>query len=484
MYFFVANYYTEEQKTTLVDRTKQMVQLVTYGSSYDDYEKEMYIDSPDEMADIFGSCSVYWNADVFLVSNKGEVLLRFADGEEIDDSKRFPQSVLAQTNNSEYFDQMNLDGFLKGTNFTAGLPVVMKDADQNNRIPAYCFVSIKSSFISGLTFTFMKIFLIAALIVLVIVVFIVFVMSYRMVLPLRQISDAVKKFAVGDFSIRVPESRNDEIGQLGKAFNEMADSLSASEAMRRSFIANVSHELKTPMTTIAGFIDGMLDGTIPKNEHPKYMRIVSNEVKRLSRLVTSMLSLSRIDNGELKVKKQEFEMFSMIITILTTFETQIENKEIEIQGLEDFQKIAVNADPDLIYQVIYNLIENAVKFTNDKGYIRFTKEMTRFDISVSIENSGPGIPPEDIKYIFDRFYKTDKSRSIDKKGMGLGLFISKTIMRMHGGDIFVESETDNFTRFTFRLPVENKKAGFKTDKGKKKYIETTAIEVETKENGQ
>lgn len=317
----------------------------------------------------------------------------------------------------------------------------------------------------------MRLFLIAALITILIVLVLVGILSYSMAKPLRQMSNAAKKFAVGDFSARVKVTGNDEIGQLAIAFNHMADSLSSSEGMRRSFIANVSHELKTPMTTIAGFVDGMLDGTIPPQNHRHYMNIVSLEVKRLSRLVQSMLSLSRIDNGELKLNRQEFEMVSVIINVLAGFEPRIKEKNLEIRGLENFRKLKVDADPDLMHQVIYNLIENAVKFTNDNGYISFSVIETKYDLSISIENSGPGIPPEDIRYIFDRFYKTDKSRSIDKKGMGLGLFITRSIMRLHGGYIYVESEPDKYCRFTFKLPLiikQNEKQ--KTTK----YVDTTA----------
>ena len=201
------------------------------------------------------------------------------------------------------------------------------------------------------------------------------------------------------------------------------------------------------------------------------MNIVSLEVKRLSRLVQSMLSLSRIDNGELKLNKQDFEMFSVIVNVLAGFEMQISSKNIEIRGLENFRQLKVNADPDLMHQVIYNLIENAVKFTNENGYISFSALETTYDVTVSIENSGPGIPREDIRYIFDRFYKTDKSRSMDKKGMGLGLFITKSIMRLHGGHIYVESEPDVYCRFTFNLPAISAKPESKENS---KYIDTTA----------
>ena len=314
---------------------------------------------------------------------------------------------------------------------------------------------------------------------IIIIIFVAF-MSYSMTKPLKQMSSAAKKFAVGDFSVRVNVTSDDEIGELATAFNYMADSLASSEGMRRSFISNVSHELKTPMTTIAGFIDGMLDGTIPPERHDHYMKIVSTEVKRLSRLVTSMLNLSRIDRGELKVNRQKFDMFSLIITILASYEQKIIARKLHITGLEDFRSIVVDADPDLMYQVVYNLIENAVKFTDEGGTIHFGVEETRYDVSVSITNTGPGIPPEDIRYVFDRFYKTDKSRSIDKKGMGLGLFIAKTIMRLHGGDIYVDSRVNEFTTFTIRLPKTVQQTPETNKEKEQKFVEAT-VDSETEE---
>ena len=170
-------------------------------------------------------------------------------------------------------------------------------------------------------------------------------------------------------AVRVPVTSADELGQLALSFNNMANSLSNSEGTRRSFIANVSHELKTPMTTIAGFIDGILDGTIPKEQEDKYLHIVSDEVKRLSRLVKSMLDLSRIDSGEMQLHPTNFDITNTIVTTLLTFEQKIDEKGIEIRGLEEARPQMVLGDQDLLHQVVYNLIENAVKFTNDGGAI-------------------------------------------------------------------------------------------------------------------
>ena len=206
------------------------------------------------------------------------------------------------------------------------------------------------------------------------------------------------------------------------------------------------------MTTIAGFIDGILDGTIPKEQEDKYLHIVSDEVKRLSRLVKSMLDLSRIDSGEMQLHPTNFDITNTIVTTLLTFEQKIDEKGIEIRGLEEARPQMVLGDQDLLHQVVYNLIENAVKFTNDGGAISVQVSDSIDRTTVVIENTGPGIAPEDLPMIFERFYKTDKSRSRDKNGMGLGLYIVRTILKLHGGDIAVSSAVGQFCRFEFTIP--------------------------------
>lgn len=204
---------------------------------------------------------------------------------------------------------------------------------------------------------------------------------------------AAREMGAGNFSVRVPDGgdKEDEIGQLTEAFNSMAVSLSNSENARRSFIANVSHELKTPMTTIAGFIDGIIDGTIPREEEGKYLRIVSVEVKRLSRLVRTMLDLSRIDNGELRISKAQHEITGILVDVMLSFEKKIEDKQLEVRGMEDLRPIVVDCDADMIHQVLYNLIDNAVKFSNTGGYIAVSMKESGGKATIWVENSGEGI---------------------------------------------------------------------------------------------
>ena len=222
--------------------------------------------------------------------------------------------------------------------------------------------------------------------------------------------------------------------------------------MRRSFVANVSHELRTPMTSIAGFVDGILDGTIPREEQSKYLRIVSDEVKRLSRLVRSMLNLSRIEAGELKINSTQFNVVETICQTVFSFEQAIEQKQLDIRGL-DTDKVMVEADADLVHQVVYNLTENAVKFVNPGGYLEFSFHVEGGMTYVGIKNSGEGLSKEEIPKVFDRFYKTDRSRGIDKNGVGLGLYIVRSIITLHGGDIIVRSVQGEYTEFVFSVPA-------------------------------
>ena len=242
----------------------------------------------------------------------------------------------------------------------------------------------------------------------------------------------------------------------------------------------MSHELKTPMTTIAGFVDGILDGTIPPEQQGKYLHIVSDEVKRLSRLVKSMLDLSRIDSGEMKLHPTQFDITQTLVTTLLTFEQKIDEKGIEIRGLEETSPQMVLGDQDLLHQVVYNLIENAVKFTNQDGYIKVQVTDGIDRTTVVIENSGPGIAPEELPMIFERFYKTDKSRSRDKNGMGLGLYIVRTILKLHGGDISVSSVMGEFCRFEFTIPKPQEAPKLK-DTGSFKLKEAPSRGKEKKE---
>lgn len=392
--------------------------------------------------------------DIFIVNEAGQITVssQGAAG-TIHTEKTIPKSIMQKALSGIYNDQTLLGGVYDAPCYAVGVPVTVQVSKQTHTIGAV-FTSVSVSSQAEYRKDIFRMFLFAALAAFMVSFCMVWVFSYNMVRPLRIMAGAARSFGDGNFSTRVPVTSRDEIGELALAFNNMADSLASSEYTRRNFIANVSHELKTPMTTIAGFIDGILDGTIPQEKQAHYLQIVTEEVKRLSRLVKTMLDLSRIDNGELKLRPARFDITETVLTTMLSFEKPIEAKKIEVRGLEDTHAVYVDGDTDMIHQVVYNLVENAVKFTNENGYIQVTIAEQPTKTTVTIRNSGEGIAPEEITQIFGRFYKTDKSRSKDKTGMGLGLYIVKTIIQQHGGEISANSVVGQYCEFSFWLPRE------------------------------
>ena len=283
------------------------------------------------------------------------------------------------------------------------------------------------------------------------------ILARRQSKPLRDVAKAANAFGHGDLDARVqvdPKSP-DEVQDLALAFNNMASSLQQSEYQRQEFVANVSHELKTPMTTISGFVDGMLDGTIPENRHKHYMQMVSDETKRLSRLVRSMLDISRLQDQDIpEEKKSRFDLQELIGQVLITFEQKIDSKHLNVDVDFPGYPTYTHAGPDYITQVVYNLLDNAVKFCPEGGDLGVKIRIGGNKLYVSISNSGETIPPSELPLVFDRFHKLDKSRSQNRDGWGLGLYIVKTIVCRHGEDISVTSQ-HGVTTFTFTLPLVN-----------------------------
>ena len=292
-------------------------------------------------------------------------------------------------------------------------------------------------------------------VVMLLAIPVVWFIVQRQMKPIKQMTAAARRMAHGQMDVRVDADATDtaELNELALAFNNMAQALAKSEQKRQEFVANVSHELKTPMTTISGYMDGMLDGTIPPEQQPKYMEIISGEVKRLSRLVRSMLEISRIqDQGVSPERKRSFDLCQTVGEVLLSFEQKINAKRLEVQTRLPDQGARTLADPDAVTQVVYNLIDNAVKFCPEGGTLglRITETKTgKYLISVS--NTGQTIPAEELPLVFDRFHKTDKSRSADRDGWGLGLYIVKTIILSHEEDVYVTSR-DGVTEFSFTMP--------------------------------
>lgn len=268
----------------------------------------------------------------------------------------------------------------------------------------------------------------------------------------EKINSVVSQYAEGDFAARVEVPEHNQLYPFACTLNRMAEFIEQNETTRKNFVANVSHELRTPMTTIGGFADCILDGTIPPEQHIRYVRIISEEIHRLRTLVNSMLNLSKFEAGEMQLRLSSFDAASLLIKTVLMFERRISSKNVEVEGLED-ASLMVRADEDLIFQVLYNLVENAVKFVNEGGTISFsfrTEDGTAF---ICVKNTGEGLSADELPKVFDRFYKTDTSRSKDKTGMGLGLAIARKIIHLHQGHIVVKSVKGEYTSFEVQIPL-------------------------------
>ena len=277
--------------------------------------------------------------------------------------------------------------------------------------------------------------------------------SMRQIQPIREMVQATRSYAAGNFDVRMQDTgRSDEIGELAASFNNMADSLAETERQRSEFIANISHELKTPMTTIAGYTDGILDGTIPPEKERKYLQIISDESRRLSRLVRRMLDISQIQSQQ-DMKKEDFDLCESMRLALLSMEQKITDRGLDVEADIPEDSVMVQGVNDLITQVIYNLLENAAKFAAPGSTLYLGLTETGGDKAVvTVRNTGHTIPAEEIPLLFERFHKSDKSRSEDKDGYGLGLYVVKTILSQHKEKITVTSE-NGVTSFSFTVQL-------------------------------
>ncbi len=372
------------------------------------------------------------------------------NGTCIDSEQPIGPDFLKETTSETAFSLSTMNGRFKDITYLAS----KKHYVPWDGVSYYLFAFASTVSINSMLGTLFRTYAVTAIIPLLFMFIAEYFLTYRLAKPLKYMSIAAKSIAKGDFSNRVPVMSDDEIGELSVLFNRMSDSLSKNEMARRSFISNVSHELKTPMTTIGGFIDGMLDGTIDESRHEYYLKIVSDEVRRLTRLVSSMLTMTRLQSDEQVLRPTRFDFAELLLSVVVSMEQKITDKQLEVKGFENLSHTEILADKDLIYQVVYNLVDNAIKYSGEGGFIEFTLHRIGDRLEFGVINSGAGIPPEDLPYVFERFYKADKSRSGNKDSLGLGLYITKTIVELHDGEISVQSERDKTTAFNVSLPIK------------------------------
>ncbi len=445
---FARRYWVRDKEELLTNHAANIAGFVAENSfeAFPDASGSSYY-IPAAMTPTLARLAEAFDGNALVVDTDFRILL-CSDGSACPHIKQeLPITVRTGLRNGPLFLVSRLGDLYDEAQYCSGTTLV-----KNNTVIGYVLVTSPATELLNYIIEYIQIFLISGLSILIVSFIVLYLMTYRLVRPLRQMAVATRRFSQGDFSYRVPVRGKDEVAELAAALNGMATTLSSTEAMHRSFVGNVSHELRTPMTTISGFIDGILDGTIPAERQSEYLRIVSEETKRLSRLVKSMLDLSRIDSGQLKLSPSSFDLTALACNTLVLFENRIEEKHLAIEGIDTCSPQFVTADYDLLQQVVYNLLDNAVKFTQENGKIRLLIFRQEERTYCTVRNTGPGIPAAELPHIFDRFYKSDRSRGLDKAGTGLGLYIVKTLVDLHHGEITVSSREDEFCEFTFWLP--------------------------------
>ena len=345
----------------------------------------------------------------------------------------------------------DVDGLYPNKRFVVGVPAVGETSQEP--VGVIYAVSVTTS-LENMWSGFIGLFFMTAFVVLMISFMASSITTMRQIQPIREMVKATRRYAEGDFDIRMNDyGRDDELGELAASFNNMAESLQQTERQRREFIANISHELKTPMTTIAGYTDGILDGTIPPENERQYLQIISDESRRLSRLVRRMLDVSQLQAIDPLREGKHFDICESMRRVLISMEKKITDRNLDVDADIPEEPILVLGDKDMITQVIYNLLENATKFATEGSTLYLGVTTIDGKARVTVRNVGETIPAVELPLLFERFHKSDKSRSEDKDGYGLGLYIVKTILEQHKEKISVTSE-DGVTTFSFSLATE------------------------------
>ncbi len=390
------------------------------------------------------------DSDVVIINQRAEVVQSTIDEQ---DPIELPVAALETVMEGEVYRRQSVFIREQGNSYTIGVPI----RNDGGTVIGGVFVTARqvrvNSAMQGILFTFTA----CGLGVMILAFGILYFITRRITRPLNEMAIAARAYAKGDFSKRITVSPDSELGALATTFNQMADGIDRLETMRRGFIADVSHELRTPMTTIGGFIDGILDGVIPADQQEKYLMIVSEEVQRLSRMVNNLLDVAKMQSGEISYQMVPFDITEPARRVALTMEERIREKKIKLNLLLPEEGLYAKGDQDAIYRVIYNLTDNAVKFTPEEGEITLAAFCRENKIYFSVKNTGDGIPESEVGKIFERFYKTDKSRGQNRKGVGLGLYMVKSIVEAHSEDLFVTSQEGVFAEFAFTLTKAEEK---------------------------
>ena len=445
------NYARGQKSEEVASKAQVMSQLsINYleNGRYMDIEE---LRSDPDFQQLASFAAMVSDVHFMICDTEGHVLLstdESLDGEVVTMPQAMTREVMEKGASSQRDD---LGGLYEKKRFVIGVAAV--NPETRETVGEVFAVSTTAS-LDSMWKGFIGLFFMTAFVVLMVSFMASSVTTMRQIQPIREMAQATRQYAEGNFDVRMKDyGRSDEIGELAASFNNMAESLQQTERQRREFIANISHELKTPMTTIAGYTDGILDGTIPPENERQYLQIISDESRRLSRMVRRMLDVSQLQAIDPLKGGNHFDICESMRRVLISMEKKINDRHLDVDADIPDEPILVLGDNDMITQVIYNLLENAAKFAREGSTLYLGVALIDGKARVTVRNIGDTIPAEELPLLFERFHKSDKSRSEDKDGVGLGLYIVKTILEQHREHINVTSE-DGVTTFTFSLGTE------------------------------
>lgn len=441
---FVSSMTMEHLKREKADALYKEATLIANTYASDLYNNETSLDTVKKQLD---ALDTYLSATLWIINPSGRMVLNSEAPVDVENETVIEGFDPTVTKGS-YYTIGNFSNSFTQDQLSVFAPITSAYKVRGYVVIHYPMSNIIASCNSLLNISYLMLVILFLLSLIILIFF-----TEMVYLPLRKITEATEQYAAGNMHYEFQVESEDEIGYLAASLNYMASEIARSEDDQKKFVANVSHDFRSPLTSIKGYLEAMLDGTIPPELHNKYLTIVLNETERLTKLTNSLLTLNNLNTKGMMLDKSIFDINRVIRNTAASFEGTCKQKTIAIEMILTGDELYVNADIGKIQQVLYNLLDNAIKFSHHDSIIKIETTERHNKIFVSVKDSGIGIPKDDLKLIWDRFYKSDLSRGKDKKGTGLGLSITKEIINAHGEHINVISTEGVGSEFIFSLPV-------------------------------
>ncbi len=440
---FVSSMTLDNLKKEKADMLYREATLIANTYASDLYNSETTLEAVKSELD---ALDTYLNATIWIINPSGRMVLDSSAPMDVENEVVIENFDPTITEGSYY-----IIGDFFGT-YTEDMLSVFAPITSDFKVKGYVVIHSAMKDIQASTDSLLNISYITLIILFLLSLIILIFFTEMVYVPLRKITEATEHYANGNMHYEFSVESGDEIGYLAATLSYMASEIARSEDDQKKFVANVSHDFRSPLTSIRGYLEAMLDGTIPPEQHEKYLSIVLNETERLTKLTNSLLTLNNLNTKGMLLDKTDFDINTTIRNVAASFEGTCREKKIAIELILTGEEMYVTADMGKIQQVLYNLLDNAIKFSHHDSVIKLETTEKHNKIFVSVKDSGIGIPKDNLKLIWDRFYKSDLSRGKDKKGTGLGLSITKEIIQSHGEHINVISTEGVGTEFIFSLP--------------------------------